>query len=264
MASIPKPRISVVTPSLDQGAFLEQTITSVLDQGYDNLEYIVIDGCSKDNSVEIVRKYAHRLAYWISEPDDGQTQAINKGLRRITGDIWAFLASDDTYEPGALQTVADAFADPDVDVVYGNCHYINAHGIVTRTKKPGSFDRTHLLRDNCIYQPSVFLRRTVLERFGYLDESLRYSMDYEYWIRISNGIRARYVDAVLSNYRLHLESKSMGSVLAMSAESRGVKHKYGVGLSADVHHWWFSLVGVRMYNLRRLLFDRIATLRGGE
>jgi glycosyltransferase involved in cell wall biosynthesis len=261
MASAPQQRISVVTPSLDQGAFLDQTIASVLKQGYDNLEYIVIDGGSKDNSVEIIRKYADRLAYWASEPDEGQTQAINKGLRRITGDVWAFLASDDTYEPGALQTVANAFTDPDVDVVYGNCHYINTHGIVTRTKRAGPFDRKHLLRNNCIWQPSVFLRRNVLERYGYLDETLRYSMDYEYWIRISGGIRARYVDAVLSNYRLHFESKSMRSVVEMSKEAMDVKHKYGVGWSADARYLWFWLAGARLYHFRRLLFDRIASMR---
>src|SRR5262249_46923914 len=123
------PRITIITPSFNQAQFFEQTIASVLDQNYPNLEYIIIDGGSQDHSVEIIRKYDHRLAYWVSEKDRGQTHAINKGLERATGDIIAYLNSDDFYLAGTLHRVAEYFQQhPDVDLLHGRCRTVNVNG----------------------------------------------------------------------------------------------------------------------------------------
>ena len=136
------PRITIVTPSYNQAHFLEQTILSVIRQGYPNLEYIVIDGGSTDGSVDVLRKYEHAISYWISEPDQGPVDAINKGFRRATGSILAWLNADDLYQPGALEGVAAAFeADESADVVYGNTYWINRDGVVLAEKRQTPFSR---------------------------------------------------------------------------------------------------------------------------
>ena len=251
-------KISVVTPSFNQGGFLELTMQSVLNQGYPDLEYIVIDGGSSDNSVEIMRKYQSSLAYWVSEKDRGETEAINKGLKRVTGDIWCYLCSDDTLAAGTLARVVEAFHRTNADVVYGNCNFITSAGLVSRVKRPGPFDHTRLLKGNYLYQPSVFLRRSVLDKYGFFDESLHYAMDYEYWLRASQSMRFAYVDEVLSNYRLHLNSKSMSAVTRMMNEARSVQKRYGAGGRADWTYFMFILWGRHYYRLKRSLFDKLA------
>lgn len=258
----PVSKISIVTPSLNQAKFLGRTIKSVIDQRYDNLQYVIIDGKSTDDSVGVIRSYEEHLEYWVSELDKGQTEAINKGLGRIDGDIWAYLCSDDTYEPDTFTRVIGAFEETGADVVFGNCNFINASDVVTRHKKPGAFDRDRLLRNNYIYQPSVFLKRWILEEFGPFDESLRYSMDFEYWLRISTKARFVYVDETFSNYRLHPDSKSMSAIHGMNKEGRQVKKKYGVGLAADVEFARFKLIGAPAYLGKRWFFEQLARLRG--
>jgi glycosyltransferase involved in cell wall biosynthesis len=161
------PKISIVTPSLNQAGFLEDTICSVLSQEYPNLEYIVIDGGSTDGSVDIIKKYEKNIFFWSSAKDQGQASAINKGLRMISGKIWSFLCSDDTYAPHALNKIVNAFhCHPAAEVVYGNCNFINDNNLVTRVKKPGSYDRNKMLKNNYLYQPAVFARSEVLQRYG--------------------------------------------------------------------------------------------------
>ena len=186
------PRISVITPSFNQGQFLEQTICSVLDQGYPNLESIVIDGGSTDNSVDIIRKYERHLTYWVSEKDRGQCDAINKGLRCATGEVWAYLNSDDCYLPGTFDAVATALAEgPGVQWVTGHARYVDENGKPLETLIPTPFSsvRETLVRWEgppraVAIQVSNFMRRGILERFGLFDETLHYSMDFEFGLRL--------------------------------------------------------------------------------
>lgn len=251
-------KISIVTPSFNQGHLIEKTILSVVEQGIPNVEYIIIDGASIDNTVDVIKKYESKLKYWVSEVDGGQTEAINKGLRHVTGDIWAYICSDDTYNPGAFAKCIEVFQDKRVDVVFGGCNFIDINDVVTREKQPGQFDRAKLLRNNYIYQPSVFMRRSILDEHGPFDESLHFSMDYEYWVRISQKARFQYVDFIFSNYRLHSSSKSMKAVSGMNEEGRAVKKKYGAGVRADITYYNFKFWGQHYYQAKRKFFDAIS------
>lgn len=210
------PKISIVTPSYNQGRFLEETIQSVLNQNYPNLEYIIIDGGSSDNSVEIIKKYENNLAYWVSEKDRGQTHAINKGLKRATGHIIAYLNSDDVYLPRCLEKVANFFNNnSEIDIVYGDCHIINEVGESVKKKKEIHFD--YLM--GCfigfgliIIQPSTFMRRGVVEKVGYFTEDFHFAMDSDYWFRCAQkGIRFRHMPHFLSGFRWHDDSKTKSS-----------------------------------------------------
>ncbi|MDL1897252.1 glycosyltransferase, partial [Anaerolineae bacterium CFX7] len=180
------PRVSIVTPSFNQAAFLEETIRSVLTQNYPHIEYIVIDGGSTDGSVDIIRKYENRLAYWVSEQDAGQADAINKGWRRATGEIIAYLNSDDTYEPGAVRAAVEYLAQhPETAMVYGHCYQVNEHGERVGTLRAIPVNIHTLLLHNAIMQPTAFIRRRVLDHTGMLDVELGHAMDYDLWLRIA-------------------------------------------------------------------------------
>jgi glycosyltransferase involved in cell wall biosynthesis len=204
------PKISVVTPSFNQAAFLERTIQSVLSQDYPNLEYIIIDGGSTDHSVDTIKKYADKLAYWVSEKDNGQTHAINKGFRRATGDIVAWLNSDDEYCPFALKNVAEAFmADKDIDFVFGNRITIDETGRILRQDRHTKFSfRAQVILLSILSQPASFWKRSIFEKHGYLDESLRFAMDFEFFCRIGSQIKAKHIRKNLARFRWHGTSKS--------------------------------------------------------
>ena len=205
------PKISIITPSYNQGQFLEETIRSVLDQGYPNLEYIVMDGGSTDNSVKIIKKYQNRLTYWVSEPDKGQSDAINKGFRMATGDIVTWLNSDDYYLPGTLQTVATFFMEhPDVECVYGDQHIVDKNSNLLYVGKAIPYNyRTMLFGGARVPQPSSFYRRSVVDRVGYLDTTLHYNMDVEYFIRFGKyGIHFAHIPHPLTCFRAHIDSKA--------------------------------------------------------
>jgi len=257
------PRISIVTPSYNQAEYLEDAITSVLSQDYPNLEYIIIDGGSTDRSLEVIEKHASHIQYYVSERDNGQAHAINKGLKRITGDIWSYLCSDDMLAPGALRECVAQFEASGADVVYGDCNFITADGKISRCKKSRPFHMNRLIRSNFIWQPSTFLRKNVLATYGYFDENMHYAMDYEYWLRIGDAVKFQYVPRVLSNYRHHSSSKTMSSTLRMVAEARDVQKKYGAGLLADWSYLSFAIWGQYSYRIRRKLFDWLASYRGG-
>ena len=208
------PRMSIVTPSYNQGQFIEETIRSVLLQGYPNLEYIIVDGGSTDGSVEVIRKYEPWLAHWVSEPDDGQAAAINKGWRRATGEIVAWLNSDDCYEPGAVHAAATYLDEhSEVAAVYGRCAFVDEHGRALAGGKPSGEQAVDLERwlttwITPIPQPSTFVRRSVLDEIGFLDETLQFCMDTDLWIRIALVAVFGNIPACLSRFRYHPASKS--------------------------------------------------------
>jgi glycosyltransferase involved in cell wall biosynthesis len=204
------PRISIVTPSFNQGEFIERTIRSVLLQGYPNLEYIIMDGGSTDGSVEIIRKYEPWLTYWVTEADRGQAHAINKGFHRATGEILAWLNSDDEYYPKALHLVAQCFQkQADMELLYGDCKMIDDKDFIIDHLKgrPGSL--VEMLTRDFIPQPSAFLHRRAWQAVGELDDNLRFIFDHELWIRMMlSGMKFKYVPMPLSRFRWHNVSKS--------------------------------------------------------
>ena len=210
-------RIGIVTPSYNQAQFIEQTIDSVLSQGYPHLEYVIIDGGSTDGSAEIIRRYEKHLTYWKSEPDNGQSDAINKGLRILNSDVWAYINSDDVYLPGTFSKVAAEFRDPSVLWATGGASYVDERGIPLRPLTPVSDWRIEDVLERAIGRPVImavqvsnFMSRTILQKFGYFDESLHYCMDVDYGLRLLlDGIRPRVIDDVLAHARLHSTSKTM-------------------------------------------------------
>lgn len=205
------PKVSVITPSLNQGEFIERTILSVLNQDYPNIEYIVMDGGSTDNTIETLKDYEDRLI-WKSEPDNGQSHAINKGFRMATGEILAWLNSDDTYKPNTIRTaVRYLVKHPQVDMVYGNGHLIDEEDHLIGEFKSSPMDLRACLyhgRIN-IFQASVFFRKSVFEKIGLLDEKLHITMDIDYWIRIAQqGLSMKHIDCPLANLRWHPSAKT--------------------------------------------------------
>lgn len=207
---MPALKFSVVTPSLNHKAFLEQNIRSVLDQKSPNLEHIIVDGGSTDGTLDLLKSFPHLR--WTSEPDRGQAHALNKGFRKATGDIVGWLNSDDSYAPGAFAAVSPFFEDPAVMVVYGDACETDVEGRVLRTRtSKGISERSFVEYWWWRYeytQPSIFVRKQVFDEVGFLDEHLYYVMDHEWLIRLIRRYRFTYVPAVLSNYRLHAESKT--------------------------------------------------------
>jgi glycosyltransferase involved in cell wall biosynthesis len=203
-------KISVVTPSYNQAPFLERTICSVLDQGYPNLEFIIMDGGSTDGSVEIIRRYERDLAFWSSKADGGQTAALVEGFGRSTGDIQCWLCSDDLFEPGCLREVAEFFEQHTAArVVYGDSYWIDAFDRPLRPKKEHAFSRFIWLRDkNYLPQPSTFWRRSLYEEVGGLDPTFNLAMDADLWIRFSDVAKLHHVRRIWSRMRSYPEQKN--------------------------------------------------------
>lgn len=204
------PLVSVVTPSLNQGEFLERTLRSVLLQGYPRLEYIVVDGGSTDGSLRVIEKYAPHLAYWVSEPDGGYVEAINKGFRRATGDIMCWLSSDDFYTPGALRAVAESLSAGSMAVV-GHALRVYADGRPPQKLRGRYAGLNRLLKfwlGYEMHQPSIFWRREVFEAVGFLDESKDLVADFDYWVRIARRFPFTNVDRVLSCATHHAGAKT--------------------------------------------------------
>ncbi len=213
------PKISIVTPSFNQGAFIEQTICSVLDQGYPDLEYFVIDGGSNDNSVEIIKKYESRITKWVSEKDSGQSEAINKGLKMANGEIVSWLCSDDLYMPGALHKVAAEFSEnPDCVMIHGKSVIFDAHGkeeIKEAERKDLSLRYFSVIP---FPQPSSFFRKKLIDEQGLLREDLHFAMDFDLLIRAALNYKVTPVDDLLSKYRLHEKSKTVMQIKNFETE----------------------------------------------
>jgi glycosyltransferase involved in cell wall biosynthesis len=208
-----RPLVSIVTPSFNQAAFLEETILSVLNQDYEHLEYIIVDGGSTDGSLEIIQKYADRLAWWVSEPDRGQTDAINKGFARSKGEIFAWINSDDTYLEGAVAE-AEAYltANPDVGAVYGDANLIDENGVVIGKFPARQTNYQQLMRGYVhIPQQATFFRGDLWMKVGPLDPSFFFAMDYDLWVRLSKEAPLVYHPRCWANFRLHGDAKSVES-----------------------------------------------------
>jgi glycosyltransferase involved in cell wall biosynthesis len=205
------PRVSIVTPSFNQAEFIAETIDTVLSQDYPHIEYLVVDGGSTDGTLGILRGFGDRVK-WISEPDRGQSDAINKGWRRTTGEIIAWLNADDLYRPGAVsKAVAFLREHPNVDMVYGDCDYLDADGNVGERYHARPADGAELLCSpvTIVPQPATFLRRRVLQSVGYLDETLHNTLDFDYWVRVAARHRIAYLPECLAGFRLHAGSKTV-------------------------------------------------------
>lgn len=241
------PKISIITPSYNQAGYIEETISSVLDQDYPNLEYIVVDGGSSDGTLEILRKYEDRLT-WISKPDEGQANAINKGLRMASGEVLAFLNSDDLYLPGTLLSVGDYFnRHPDAAWLSGQCRNMDEHGQEIRQliRAYKNFwlhlaSYQALLILNYIAQPATFWRKNALMHNGLLDETLHYTLDYDLWLRLGQSHRLHVLRKDLAAFRLHGASKSGTTAHKQFEEELEVARRYGSPLTNRLH---------RMHNL---------------
>lgn len=257
-----QPLVSIITPSFNQAEYLEETIQSVLAQTYPNVEYILVDGGSTDGSLAIIERYADRLKAWISEPDRGQTDAINKGFAMAEGDILAWINSDDTYEP---QAVAEAVAflqdNPDVGLVYGDARLIGADGQELGRFPARQTDYERLLQGYVhIPQQSSFFRGSLWRRLGPLDSGFYFAMDYDLWVRIARVAPIRYHPRLWANFRLHESGKTSISDDRCWPEMMRVVQREGgswfstMGLKAVLRPYVFAWLPLRLRLwIRRLL-----------
>lgn len=215
-----QPLVSIVTPSYNQANYLEQTIRSVLEQEYASIEYIVVDGASTDGSLETIQKYADRLAWWVSERDAGQAEAINKGLRRANGEIVAWLNSDDLYLPGAIAQAATALQrHPEASFVFGDAITIDPSGRQLNHLAFGDWDLNELMRFRIICQPAVFMRRALLEKAGYLDQGYHYMLDHHLWLRLARQAPPLHVGQTWAAARHHPQAKNIAQAAAFAGET---------------------------------------------
>jgi len=214
-----RPSVSIITPSYNQAAYLEHAIRSVLSQDYSPIEYILMDGGSTDGSLEIIQKYAARFDWWVSEPDQGQADAINKGLKRARGEIVAWLNSDDLYLPGAVSAAVRALQeDPEAGMVYGDAITIDAQGCPLKMLRFPDWGLEEFIGFRIICQPAVFMRRAALERAGWLDTFYHYMLDHQLWVRIAENSRVRHIPQVWAAARHHPGAKNVAQPLEFSRE----------------------------------------------
>jgi glycosyltransferase involved in cell wall biosynthesis len=212
--------VSIITPSYNQAPYLEQTIQSVLEQDYPRIEYMVVDGGSTDNSVDVIKKYADRLAYWVSEKDSGQAEAINKGLAHAKGEILAWLNSDDYYLLNTVSVAVRCFEqNPDVVMVYGDMFAVDSDGQTINVLKYKQLSLEDLLCFQIIGQPSVFFRRAALEKVGFLDTTFHFMLDHHLWIRLAQHGRIQHIPQVWSAARYHAEAKNRARAAEFGREA---------------------------------------------
>jgi glycosyltransferase involved in cell wall biosynthesis len=231
-----RPKLTIVTPSLNQAAFLERTIRSVLDQGYEQLEYLVVDGGSTDGSVEIIERYADRLAWWVSEPDEGQTDAINKGLARATGEIVAYINSDDYYLPEAFEEAVTALASTDALWAVGAARFVDSSDRLTEVwhpRQPSAARYRWILYPWGVPQAATFWRRDAFQRHGAFRRDMHYVFDTEFGLRLLfAGERPEIIDRELAVRVVHEDAKSWNR-RPFDEEERQLVRLYGPRLTAS-------------------------------
>ena len=260
MSDATLPLVSIVTPSFNQARYLESTIKSVLSQDYPNIEYIIADGGSTDGSAEIIQHYSDRLAWWVSEKDRGQTDAINKGFAHAKGEILAWLNSDDTYENHAVTEAVAFLRDrPEVGLVYGNANFIDENGRMIG-HFPAAQTNYRRLRRGYVHIPqqAAFWRASLWQRVGPLDPSFYFAMDYDLWVRLAALASIQYLPRLWANFRLHTSGKTMAADDRCWPEMLKVYYRDGGS--------WLGVLPAK-YILRKLVapligFNRRARLRG--
>lgn len=214
------PLVSIVINSYNQAAFLEQSIRSVVEQDYPRLEVLVVDGGSTDGSVEIIQRYADHLNWWVSEKDCGQAEGINKGLSRATGEMIAWLNSDDFYYPGAIRQAANAFlSHPEAGMIYGDVMAVDGSGKPFHRMHTGDVDLRGLMTFRIINQPAVFMRRTVLDEAGYLEPSYHYLLDHHLWLRMAARSEMVHIPELWAAGRFHEAAKNVAGAANFGAEA---------------------------------------------
>jgi glycosyltransferase involved in cell wall biosynthesis len=245
-ASVRRPIVSVVTPSLNQGRFLGDALDSVISQRCSVVEHIVVEGGSTDETASVLERYARWSHIRVVEdvPPRGQSAAINVGFRAARGEIVGWLNADDRYCDGAIAAVVEALEDGEAAVSYGDWQVIDANGVVIRSLTAGVFDRRELLEGvSTLMQPTVFYRRELFDRVGYLDESLDYAMDNDFWLRASAATEFRYVTRTIAQFRLHSESKTVRQSGRFYSERRRIARAHGGPFfSRGLRRHWLELV----------------------
>lgn len=233
-----KLKISVITVSYNQGRYIEENILSVLNQGYENFEHIIIDACSKDNTLDILKKYDHLK--WTSEPDKGQSDGLNKGFRKATGDLIVWLNSDDVMCEGAFDALNRFFIEnPDKHVVTGNQVFINGNSEITHIVKAESFTYDRLLNTRycSVMQNSTVFRKSVLDKVGLLDETLHYTMDLDLFIRIAKEFTSYTIDADIAKFRVWEDSKTTTAQIKFYRNMLVLKKKHNARILSTGNIW---------------------------
>jgi len=246
--------ISIVTPSYNQAHYIEKTIQSVLSQDYPHIEHLIVDGGSTDSTIDVIKKYEDKLAWSVSEKDKGQTDAINKGFSRATGDVLAWINSDDTYEPGAISAAVKYLREhPKVGMVYGDCNYINESGQVIGKFNSAQTNYRRLRQGYTrIPQQTMFFRAGLWKQVGPLDPSFYFAMDYDLWTRISARAEIKYVPQTWANFRLHTSGKTILADDRCWPEMIRVHYRDGGSFfSTIVAKYYLRKLIAPLWNLRR-------------